>query len=418
MKRHKIRVRKYRDSARPHLKFVVNYREAGKRKRAFFETMNEGDTFAQNRNIELKNSGREGAEFPTSLRVMAQEGAERRRAYGRTIKDATEFFVRHLAASERSITAAKLVEQVIAAKKVDGMSKRYVQDLRSRLPRFAKDFDGKMVAEITAKEIDDWLRALAVGPTTRNNFRRTLVMMFSYAAKHGYTTSNPAAETQKAKEIDAPPGILTVQQTARLLEAASPELLPYVAIGAFAGLRRAELERLDWSDIHFDDNLIEVTAQKSKTARRRFVKIQPNLREWLLPFRKQKGSVTPDNFPKRLDAAREAAGIDDWPDNALRHSFASYHLAHFKDAAALALEMGHTDSGLIFNHYRQLVRPKEAERYWNIRPAPVSKVVSMQGSMQGKSNAEIKEFLRTAPIVSSEPLREFLARQKKEAMRK
>jgi integrase len=104
------------------------------------------------------------------------------------------------------------------------------------------------------------------------------------------STSNPAAEIQKAKEIDAPPGILTVQQTARLLEAASPELLPYVAIAAFAGLRRAELERLDWSNIHFDDNLIEVTAQKSKTARRRFVKIQPNLREWLLPLRKYKAA--------------------------------------------------------------------------------------------------------------------------------
>ncbi len=418
MKRHEIRVRKYSDSNRPHLEFVVNYRESGKRKRAFFEKKNEADTFAQNRNIELKNSGREGAEFPTSLRVMAQECADALRAFGKTIKNATDFYITHLKASERSITTAALVEQVIAKKQADGKSKRYVQDLRSRLPRFAKDFDGQLVATITATQIDDWLRALKVGPTTRNNFRRTLVMLFSYAAKHGYTTSNPAAETEKANEIDAPPGILTVQQTARLLEAASPELLPYVAIGAFAGLRRAELERLDWSDVHFDDNLIEVTAQKSKTARRRFVKIQPNLREWLLPLRKHKGSVTPDNFPKRLDAAREAAGIDDWPDNALRHSFASYHLGHFKDAAALALEMGHTNSGLIFNHYRQLVRPKEAERYWNIQPAPVSKVVSMQGSMQGKSNAEIKEFLRTAPIVSSEPLREFLARQNKKAARK
>src|SRR5207244_13285326 len=138
--------------------------------------------------------------------------------------------------------------------------------------------------------------------TTRNNLRRTLVMMFSYAAKHGYTTSNPAAETQKAKEIDAPPGILTVQQTARLLEAASPELLPYVAIGAFAGLRRAELERLDWSEIDFDDGSIEVTAKKSKTARRRFVQMQPNLREWLLPLRKHTGNVTPVDLRNQLDA--------------------------------------------------------------------------------------------------------------------
>ena len=219
---------------------------------------------------------------------------------------------------------------------------------------------------------NNWLRSLQVGATTRNNFRRTLVTLFSQAVHHGYATSNPAEKAEKAKEIDAPPGILTVQQTARLLEAASPQLLPYVAIGAFGGLRRAELERLDWREIDFESGLIEVTAKKSKTARRRFVRIQPNLREWLLPVRKHSGNVTPDNFPKQFDAARVAAGIHEWPDNALRHSFASYHLAHFKDAAALALEMGHTDSGMIFNHYRQLVRPKEAERYWQIEPTAES----------------------------------------------
>jgi hypothetical protein len=34
-----------------------------------------------------------------------------------------------------------------------------------------------------------------------------------------------------------------------------------------------------------------------------------------------------------LEATRVAAGIKRWPSNALRHSFASYHLAHFNDAA-------------------------------------------------------------------------------------
>jgi hypothetical protein len=35
MRQRKIKVRKYSDGNRPHLKFVVNYREAGKRKRSF-----------------------------------------------------------------------------------------------------------------------------------------------------------------------------------------------------------------------------------------------------------------------------------------------------------------------------------------------------------------------------------------------
>ena len=41
-----------------------------------------------------------------------------------------------------------------------------------------------------------------------------------------------------------------------------------------------------------------------------------------------------------MDEARKAAGIVQWPQNALRHGFASYHLAHFNDAALLALGVG------------------------------------------------------------------------------
>jgi integrase len=62
-------------------------------------------------------------------------------------------------------------------------------------------------------------------------------------------------EHSEAKVVGEAPGILTLNETARLLEAASTGILPYLAIGAFAGLRRAELERLDWLDVHFDSDL-------------------------------------------------------------------------------------------------------------------------------------------------------------------
>jgi integrase len=95
----------------------------------------------------------------------------------------------------------------------------------------------------------------------------------------------------------------------------------------------------------------------------------------LQPYAQLSGNVTPVNYRELLDAAREAAGIQEWPQNALRHSFASYHLARFNDAAALALELGHTNSNLVFQHYRQLVKPKQAERYWKIVPAVSGKKV-------------------------------------------
>jgi integrase len=369
MRQPKIKVRRYNERKRPHLRFVVNYREDGKRKRSFFETKRQANALARFKNSELKQNGIEHAEFPSALRVMAQSALQRLEPFGRTITDAVDHLLAHLKATEKSITVAEFVPQLLAAKEGDRMSKRYIRDLREKLSRFSQSFGGKMVASITAKEIDAWLRSLPVGPTTRNNFRRVLVTFFSHAISLGYAGKNPAGGTAKAKEADAPPGILTVPQAASLLENSSPCLLPYVAIGLFAGLRRAELERLDWKDVHFDqEQLIEVTAAKSKTARRRFVKIQPNLREWLAPVRKHSGKVTPENFGREFETLRESAQITHWPANALRHSFASYHLAHFKDAAALALEMGHTDSGMIFAHYRQLVRPNEAARYWSIRP--------------------------------------------------
>jgi integrase len=276
MRQPKIKVRRYNERKRPRLKFVVNYREAGKRKRSFFETKRQADTFASFKNSELKQNGIEHAEFPSALRVMAPSASQRLEPFGRTITDAVDHFVAHLEATEQSITVTEFVPQLLSAKKGDCLSKRYIQDLSEKLFRFSEGFRGKMIASITAKEIDAWLRSLPVGPTTRNNFRRVLVTFFSHAISLGYATSNPAAVTAKAKEVDSPPGILTVSQTARLLGSATPALLPCLAIGAFAGLRRAELGRLDWRDIHFDAGLIEVTAAKSKTARRRFVQIQPN----------------------------------------------------------------------------------------------------------------------------------------------
>jgi integrase len=378
--RHEIKVREHHNRQRPHLKYIVNYREDGKRKRAYFETKGSAKAFADERNIALINDGREHAEFSSSLRLMAQECSESLSGYGKTIRDATDFLVAHLKASEKSCTAVELVRELVAAKERDGASQRHVSDLRSRLNIFAAKFDGQPVATISAREIDDWLRSLSVSPVTRNHYRRLIVLAFNFAMQRGYATANPAKETAKAKEHGATVGILTVTQAAWLLESATPDVLPYVALGLFAGLRRVEIERLDWSEIDFESGLIEVTAQKSKTAQRRHVTIQPNLREWLLPFRKHRGRITSGEFRKQFDQARVAAGLTEWPDNALRHSFASYHLAHFKNAASTALELGHHDSRITFRHYRELVKPKAAEQYWNLRPAPAKNVVQLVAS--------------------------------------
>jgi integrase len=349
------KVRSYHDKQRPHLKFVVSYKRNGKRARQFFETKKAAQTFAQQKNNE---------------RLIGEtEGAKQLAAFGKTIADAIAFYLPHLQASKRTCTFAELVAKLLPAKATDGASVPYLTDLKCRLGQFANSFGNRIVSEIRTDEIDDWLRGLSVSATTRNNSRRVLRTAFSFAVKRNYCVDNPVTKTAKAKEIDGTVGILTVAETARLLEAADAELVPFIAIGAFAGLRRAELERLEWSEVDLESGLITVQAVKAKSARRRFVKIRENLASWLAPYAAHRGMVTPGNCRKMLEETRDAAGIKHWPSNALRHSFASYHLAHFNDAAALALELGHTDAGLVFKHYRQIVKPKEAHRYWEIRPS-------------------------------------------------
>jgi len=54
-----------------------------------------------------------------------------------------------------------------------------------------------------------------------------------------------------------------------------------LVLGAFAGLRTAEILTQKWSDISFDRGFIRMTAAKGNTAQKRLVPISENLRAWL-----------------------------------------------------------------------------------------------------------------------------------------
>jgi integrase len=352
---------------------VTTPKLGGGRNRRFFKEKAEAETFIQFAKVQQENYGTAALSIPDALRVEAIECCELLQPFGVTLRDAAKFYAAHLKAITGSRKVTEVVADLLAARTGDGMSPRYLGDLRVRLGRFALSFGEEMIAGISASRIDQWLRGLGVGAVTRNTFRRRLAVLFSFAKRRGYVTENPVADVERAKERETEIEILSVSEVARLLECGSSDMLPFWAIGAFAGLRRSEIERLTWSEIDFDADVIEVKASKSKTASRRLVTIQPNLREWLAPYRTRIGRVCPVNLKRKINDDRERAGLRaEWPQNALRHSFGSYHLARFNDAAKLALEMGNSPA-TIFRHYRQLVKPKHAEGYWKITPAVGSK---------------------------------------------
>ena len=116
-------------------------------------------------------------------------------------------------------------------------------------------------------------------------------------------------------------------------------------------LRREELTRLDWNRVNLAEGFIEVTAAASKTRQRRIVRLThtlPNgkngkavvyqpamkwLRRSTIP---NAGPVTPTDAPYQLQKLAELAGIQPYPRNTLRHSFASYLMALTQNAAVVA----------------------------------------------------------------------------------
>ena len=365
MRTSKPRVSRYLGSETS--KFVVEgLRVNGKRTRKFFPTKREAEAWLRKTLARVRKEGEGSIHMPEKLRIEAVACDERLKALGKTITDATNHYLLHLAAVQRSCTITVLIREFIVTKEQDGASETYLKDLKHRLGIFEQDFGERVVAEILSVDIDDWLRSLAVAAQTRNNYRTVIRTMFEFAVARNYAPDNPTTKTAKAKVVRSAPEIFTPEQMRKVLEHAPFDFIPYLAIGGFAGLRSAEIQRLDWSEINLGRKLIHVKAEKSKSAQRRLVSISDNLASWLAPHVKSSGAVAKLVRDSR-EKTCESANIK-WPANALRHSFASYHLAHYQDAAKTATELGHTSPAMLYKHYREVVRPDEADQWWNIVP--------------------------------------------------
>ena len=360
-------------------KFVVEgLRVAGKRTRKFFKTRREAEAWLRKTKARMKKEGEGAIHMPEDLRIEAMKCADLLKPHGRSITEAVGHFLAHLKALERSCDISALIAQFRASKQQDGASERYQKDLKNRLRRFDEDFGNRVVADIHASDVDDWLREQKVGAQSRNNYRSVLRTMFQFAVMRGFAPTNPVAKLAKAKVVRSAPAIFTPDEIRRLLEGASREFIPYLAIGGFAGLRAAEIERLDWSEVDLTQRLIHVKAEKSKTAQRRLTTISENLALWLAPLAKKSGPVAKKVRVER-DKACALSNVE-WKTNALRHSFASYHLAKFKNAAETASELGHSSPSMLYQHYRELVAPDAAQAWWSIEPTPESDTVVQFGS--------------------------------------
>jgi integrase len=199
-------------------------------------------------------------------------------------------------------------------------------------------------------------------------------LLFEFAVARGYAMDNPAAKVERPKIRNGEVEIFTPGETRRLLAAATEDFLPCLALGMFAGLRSAEIERLEWKDIDLKQAHVVVSASNAKTASRRIVPVAENLAVWLVPYAGRTGKVWQGGwlYKAQQDTAK-AAGLD-WKANGCRHSCASYMFALTNDAGRIAGFLGNS-AAVIHRHYRQLATPADAQKFFSIQPATAVNVL-------------------------------------------
>ena len=352
----------------------------GKGGRRYFKLKSDAKTFMEQMAVEIENHGTAAGALNERERSEYLECREALRPFGISLRDAVRMLKPQLAQRNKSCLVPDAVKELLKAKKADGLSDRYFKDLGSRLGIFAREFSETPVSDFDSARIDDWLRGLGLKAVTRNNYRRILAVFFSFAVGRNWTLSNPVEQSSKAKEGRGKVGILTPEEARRLLEVADNEILPAIALGLFAGLRpESEIWRMDWSHIDLKGRLIDVEQSKTETGKR-YVKIEDNLFAYLSPYAKASGPISPtgDKYFHFLKKARDEAKLVEWPADCLRHSFGSYHFAHFKNIGLTMAEMGHTIPKTFLKHYRERVKPEIASKFWSITPVTASNVRSFK----------------------------------------
>lgn len=367
----------------------VDPRKAGHNfKQKFFPTLEKAKDWRSEFLDRLKEEGAAGMDLPREDRLLLLECKKRLQPYNVSLKEAVDDFIKRRSeeiqrAKSRGIN--DLVDEWLHKSVYTSLNprrKRTIQSLESIGNKLKKDFGKRKVMTITKDEFKAYLRNLKVSQQTQKNIRTGFSQFYNWCVKNEYTDKNPLLDIE-IRVTPKPVEVFSLDDCKALLKMTvenDTDLLPYLSICMFAGLRPGECEKLNFKDINYDGKQIYVRKSTSKIKDDRYVPIEPVLLKWLGTFKNHEGLVIPQNFRKRFDAVKKKAGFKikstdegkQWIQDGLRHTYGSMWLAKNKKLAELAEHMGNSEY-VIRKHYRKVVPNEDWKAFWGLTPINVSK---------------------------------------------
>ena len=310
----------------------------------------------------------------------------------RPLVEVVKYAVERLAPTGGVKTLSSAIDEMVSAKKIwaeqGHLRPASIRDFCDRTGRISRDLGSLPLPEITKGIVLEWLKGLDLAPRSRKNYRMVLGEILRFALQKRYVSSSPIDELTafEIKDLEGQkhearePKILSPTQARALISAAfdHPELDlgGAVTLGLFCGIRTEELKRLRWDAVRLDEvePFVVVGADIAKKRRIRNVFIPPCAVAWLRtwPRPSPNGAVTrsthTNDYQKRFKKLCRLAGII-WDQNAMRHSFGTYHFALLGNAMETARLMGHRgDDTVLFAHYRALATKSQGEEFFSVMP--------------------------------------------------
>ncbi len=273
-------------------------------------------------------------------------------------------------------------EQVVNALIINKAHRRHrtigeIRQYCDRLMRHFPSWKSKPLRHLDEHECQRAVSATFHSPMMQRKAYVILHGVFNFGIRRGWCSCNPITLIDVPQPREKRIRSLSMKELIRLVKTALlPEHLPCApAFGLmlWAGIRPNEMERLTWGNIIPKDNVIEIQPQHSKTGGHRQVTLQPALKSWLRrvsTYTFATAPIAPRAWDRRWRELRRCAGFTEWQADILRHTFASYHLKHFRDLSALQIEMGHATTQLLRTRYLALngITEKAAQDFWTNLP--------------------------------------------------
>ncbi|EDY82040.1 hypothetical protein VDG1235_1660 [Verrucomicrobiia bacterium DG1235] len=367
---------------RPKSPYGLRWYVNRKAKHLFFETKNARKTHRKKLESQAKREGSQSTllkawEVRDYLKARKKlEGSEL------TVLEAVEKYLELKPSDESLKDLSEAISEYLEVKE-RAVSQPHYRQIKRTLDFFQTTFSETVA--IASSDIADWLNGLPYDPQTKQNYRKRLNAFFGYCVRQDWIQNNPIRGVEPPEVIPTEIGVLTPIEANYLFRAnhdAPAPVLARFALEAFAGLRYSSACRIDFVDIKWELKGIELPAAKIKTKRRHFIDGLPdNLWRWLEFCRAQSEDwrIEERNYLYHKSTAFEKAtllfrqenggqGEVPHPKNALRHSFASYHVALNKSPSATATILCHNSEKKLWDHYKGRATESDGEKYFGITP--------------------------------------------------